>query len=213
MNLAPDWAPNIHPLLVHFPIALLCAAAAVDVVGWAFRRNRPLRQLATLLYVLGTGGAIAAYVTGRAASQTIWLPGMAQAVLRQHWDWALRTVWFFGIVTVVRLVLLRPSRRDPGHAIVAAYFTGRAASQTVWLPGMAQAVLKQHWDWALRTVWFFAGVTVVRLVLLRPSRREPSTAIVAALALAGLVGIGLLVETGDRGGRLVFQHGVGTVRE
>ena len=28
MNLVPDWAPNIHPLLVHFPIALLCAAAA-----------------------------------------------------------------------------------------------------------------------------------------------------------------------------------------
>ena len=153
MNLVPDWAPNIHPLLVHFPIALLCAAAAVDVVGWAFRCNRPLRQLATLLYVLGTAGAVAAYVTGRAASQTIWLPGMAQAVLRQHGDWALRTVWFFGIVTVVRLVLLRPSRRDPGAAIVATF------------------------------------------------------------ALVGLVGIGLLLETGDRGGRLVYQHGVGTARE
>ena len=153
MNVAPGWAPNIHPLLVHFPIALLCAAAAVDVVGWVFRRNRLLRQAATLLYVLGTGGAIAAYVTGRAASQTIWLPGMAQAVLRQHWDWALRTVWFFGIVTLVRLAILRPSRRDP-----------------------------------------------------RPS-------IVAAFALVGLVGIGLLIETGDRGGRLVFQYGVGTNRE
>ncbi len=122
-------------------------------LGWAFRRNRPLRQLATLLYVLGTGGAVAAYVTGRAASQTIWLPGMAQAVLTQHWDWALRTVWFFAIVTVVRVVLLRPSRRDPGPAIVAAF------------------------------------------------------------ALVGLVGIGLLLETGDRGGRLVYQHGVGTARE
>ena len=153
MNLAPGWAPNIHPLLVHFPIGLLCAAAAVDVVGWLFRRNRLLRQAATVLYVLGTGGAIAAYVTGRAASQTIWLPGMAQAVLRQHWDWALRTVWFFGMVTLVRLVLLRPSRRDP-----------------------------------------------------RPS-------IVATFALVGLVGIGLLIETGDRGGRLVFQYGVGTNRE
>ena len=35
MNLVPAWAPNIHPLLVHFPIALLYAAAAVDLVGWA----------------------------------------------------------------------------------------------------------------------------------------------------------------------------------
>jgi uncharacterized membrane protein len=35
MNLVPDWAPNIHPLLVHFPIALLYAAIAVDLVGFA----------------------------------------------------------------------------------------------------------------------------------------------------------------------------------
>jgi uncharacterized membrane protein len=153
MNIVPNWAPNIHPLLVHFPIALLCAAAAVDIAGWALWRNTLLRQLATLLYVLGTGGA------------------------------------------------------------VVAYLTGHAAAQTIWFPGMAQAVLKQHWDWALRTVWFFAVFTVVRLVLLRPSRREASPALVAALALVGLVGIGLLLETGDRGGRLVYQHGVGTARE
>jgi uncharacterized membrane protein len=152
MNLVPDWAPNIHPLLVHFPIALLCAAGAVDVVSCALRRNK-LQQLATLLYVLGTGGALAAYVTGRAAAQTIWFPGMAQAIVREHWDWAFRTVWFFAIVTVVRLVVLRPSRREPSRAIVAVF------------------------------------------------------------ALVGLVGIALLLETGDRGGRLVYQFGVGTARE
>lgn len=153
MNLVPAWAPNVHPILVHFPIALLMTAAVVDVVAWAFRRNRSLRQLATLLYVLGTGAAVAAYWTGRAASQTVWLPGMAQAVLGEHWTWASRTVWFFAIVTGVRLMLFRSSRRDPGPAMVAA------------------------------------------------------------LALVGLVGIGLLLETGDRGGRLVYQHGVGTARE
>ena len=152
MNLVPDWAPNIHPLLVHFPLALLIAAGAVDIMSLAFRRNKPLRESATLLYVLGTMAAAAAYVTGRAAAQAIWLPGMAQPVLGEHWDWALRTVWFFAIVTVVRLVLLRPSRRDPGAAIIAGF------------------------------------------------------------ALAGLMGIGLLLETGDRGGRLVYQHGVGTAR-
>ena len=153
MNLVPDWAPNIHPLLVHFPIALLITAASLDVVGWAFRCNTPLRRAATLLYVVGTAAA------------------------------------------------------------VAAYFTGRSAAQTIWLPGMAQAVVREHWDWAFRSVWFFVIATVVRLVLLRPSRRGPSPAIVATLAVAGLVGIGLLVATGDRGGRLVYQHGVGTSRE
>jgi uncharacterized membrane protein len=153
MHLVPDWAPNIHPLLAHFPIALLTTAAGLDVTGFVLRRNRSLRNAATLLYVLGTGAA------------------------------------------------------------VAVYLTGRAASHTTWFPGMAQAVVKEHWDWAFRTVWFFLVATVVRVVLLRPSRREPSSAIIAGLALVGLVGIGLLIETGDRGGRLVYQHGVGTVRE
>jgi uncharacterized membrane protein len=142
--------PNIHPVLVHFPIALLSAAAGLDLVAWAFWRNRPLRQVATLLYVLGTGGALAAYFTGRSAEPTIHLPGMAHAVVKEHWDWAFRTVWFFGAATLVRLVLLR--------------------------------------------------------------RRDPKPSVVAVLALAGLVGVGLLLETGDRGGRLVYEHGVGVAR-
>ena len=153
MSLVPSWAPNIHPLVVHFPIALLSAAVAVDFVAWVLRRNVSLRNGATLLYVLGTGGAIAAYLTGRAAAQTIWLPGMAQAVIGEHWNWALRTVWFFAFVTVARLVFLRPLGRVRGHAFVAAF------------------------------------------------------------VLAGLVGITLLIETGDRGGSLVYEQGVGTARK
>ena len=153
MNLMSDWAPNLHPLLVHFPIGLLLAAVGVDVMGWMLRCNRWLRHMATLLYVLGTLTTLAAYFTGRAAAQIVWLPGMAQAVVKEHWDWAFRTVWFFGLMTVIRLVVLWPRARDPRRVVIAA------------------------------------------------------------LALAGLVGVVLLGETGDRGGRLVYQFGVGTARE
>jgi uncharacterized membrane protein len=153
MKVIPDWAPNAHPLIVHFPLALLCAAVAVDLAAWVFRRHQPLRRTATVLYVLGTAGA------------------------------------------------------------VAAYFTGRAASETVWLPGMAHALVAQHWDWALRTVWFFAALAIARVAFLRPSRGVPSHVTLAAFVLAGFVGLGLLIETGDRGGRLVYQHGVGTIRD
>jgi uncharacterized membrane protein len=153
MNLLPDWAPNVHPLLVHFPIALLLTAAGLDVAGWALRCNRSLRFVATALYVLGTLTIVAAYVTGRAAAETVWLPGMAHAAVKEHWDSAFRTVWFFTILTTVRLVLLWRVRADP-----------------------------------------------------RP-------ALIALLTLVGLLGVVLLVETGDRGGRLVYQHGVGITRE
>src|SRR5215213_10476126 len=121
MSLIPDWAPNIHPVLVHFPIALLVTAAALDLIACLLRRNRRLRDTATILYVIGTLAALAAYVTGRAASQTIWLPGMAHAVVSDHWDWAWRVVWFFGIVTTLRLVLLRSSRQTPAPALIVAF--------------------------------------------------------------------------------------------
>ena len=96
-------------------------------------------------------------------------------------------------------------------AAAAAYLTGRAARRPsgfrAWRRPSSGSIGP-----ALRTVWFFAILTGVRLLLLRPSRREPSPAIVAALVLVGLVGIGLVLETGNRGGRLVYQHGVGTAR-
>jgi uncharacterized membrane protein len=153
MNLVPAWAPNIHPVVVHFPIALLTTAAALDLAGWPLRRNRWLRDTATLLYVIGTLAAGAAYLSGRAAAQSIWLPGMAHAIVADHWDWAYRVLWFFGVVTVLRVVLL---------------------------------------GW---------------------SRRAPSRTLIAAFVLAGLVGVGLLRATGDRGGALVYQHGVGIPRD
>lgn len=35
----PDYLPGVHPLLVHFPIALLVSAAIVDLVALLTRRE------------------------------------------------------------------------------------------------------------------------------------------------------------------------------
>jgi hypothetical protein len=43
-----------------------------------------------------------AAMSGRAASQSVWLPGMAEPALKEQRDWAWRTAWFFPIVTVGR---------------------------------------------------------------------------------------------------------------
>ena len=153
MSLLPDWAPNVHPLIVHFPIGLLLAAAGLDSAAWLLRCNRSLRFVATVLYVAGT------------------------------------------------------------VSLLASYFTGRAAAETVWLPGMAHAAIKVHWDWAFRAVSFFVVITVLRLLLLWWQRPAPKPAALGALALAGLVGVVLIVETADRGAQLVYKHGVGIGHE
>ena len=64
MWLVPAWAPNLHPLIVHFPIALLAAAGAVDLADLLLRGREPVRNAATWLYVAGAATAVAAYFSG-----------------------------------------------------------------------------------------------------------------------------------------------------
>ena len=53
MALLPGWAPNLHPLVIHFPIALLIVAAFADLVDTLFARPRWLASAATTLFALG----------------------------------------------------------------------------------------------------------------------------------------------------------------
>lgn len=104
MNLVPEWAPNVHPLVVHFPIALLFAAVLVDAAALAVRRRYPgVRYAAVGLYVLGAVAAIATFFTGRSAADGLDLPTTAIAAVSSHADWALWTVWAFGLYGLIRL--------------------------------------------------------------------------------------------------------------
>ena len=107
MDILPEWAPNIHPLLVHFPIALLSAAVLLDAIALLFRKKNPaLHMGAVIIYVLGALGALAAFFTGRDAADSVQLPAAAQTVLTEHADLALWTVWFFGIYALIRIGVL-----------------------------------------------------------------------------------------------------------
>ena len=149
MSLLPEWAPNLHPFLVHFPIALLVTAVAVEWAGIVSPRSAARTSLTTVLYLAGT------------------------------------------------------------IALFGAYLTGRDAAETVLLPGMAHAVVTDHWSWAVRCLWVFVGLTALRLGRRGHATRDP---IRLLLATGGLVGLALLVRTADLGGQLVYEHGVGTVQ-
>ncbi len=100
----PDWAPNLHPLVVHFPIALLVAAALVDVVSLGIRRRYPaVRHAAVGLYVLAAVGALGTYLTGRSGIDVVDIPLAAVTAANDHADWALWLVWTAGIYAVLRL--------------------------------------------------------------------------------------------------------------
>ena len=106
MEFLPDWAPNVHPLLIHFPIVLLIGAVVLDLIAVIAHRSRTLQLTAIATYVLGAVAVYVAFETGQDAAETVGMPAAAEPTLDEHMEWATYLVWFFGIYAGLRLVLL-----------------------------------------------------------------------------------------------------------
>lgn len=90
---------NIHPLLVHFPIALFVAFLAMDFVGWLFAK-KGLRAAAAWMLYLGTLGACATVVTGFWAAGKVPHEEVVHEIMLRHKNYGL-AVLSFGIVLSV----------------------------------------------------------------------------------------------------------------
>lgn len=86
MNFPPEWAPNIHPLLIHFPIVLLLLAPLLDLCAILFKKQQWLKNSANLIYVLAGLGLIITYFSGRLAADSVDIPTQAYTTLSRHAD-------------------------------------------------------------------------------------------------------------------------------
>jgi len=83
---------NIHPLVVHFPLAFLPAAALFYVVAWLTGRAS-LAWTALWLLVLGAVSAAVAAGTGLYAEEGVMVdPSVREALLEVHEWWMLCVV-------------------------------------------------------------------------------------------------------------------------
>jgi uncharacterized membrane protein len=121
MNFIPQWAPNVHPMLVHFPIAIFFFAVLMDFLNF-FLPERWWNERGTMItYVIGVISVVVVYFSGMRAESTIHhLSGLAQHAVDQHQIWALRTLWFFVLYTLVRLYLFftQKVQRQRWHLIM-----------------------------------------------------------------------------------------------
>jgi uncharacterized membrane protein len=98
--------PNLHPALVHFPIALAAVALLSDAIVFVRRRWVSLDASGAFLWALAAAGAGAAYLAGeQAAEEAGLLEGAAEVALGRHADAALATLIALSLLALFRVSL------------------------------------------------------------------------------------------------------------
>ena len=104
----PPWE-GVHPLIVHFPVALLLVAPAFLVLAFVPKVGRCFAWAALVLMFLGTLGAYVAVESGEAGARLVAPTPEITPVLARHAELAEDVRLVFTIVTAVyAFILLAP---------------------------------------------------------------------------------------------------------
>ncbi len=113
-----DNLARMHPLVVHFPIALLLIAPFFAIAAGLFKSYRKGLMLATFFLIgAGTVAAFAAVRTGQAAREVLKLSWDAHDVFLEHEATALKVRLIFTILTLIFALTIVLSEFGKGKAI------------------------------------------------------------------------------------------------
>lgn len=103
----PSW-DALHPLIIHFPIALLLIAPIFIVVGATLRpaKGRSYLIAAMVLLLVGTASIYVAVETGEAAGKLAERASGMEQVLENHQSLAERTQAVFTLLSVIFVALI-----------------------------------------------------------------------------------------------------------
>lgn len=92
----------IHPMLVHFPIALLSAAVFFDLLGSKWRPE-DCRVASFYTLVLGFAGAGASVISGGMAEDAAEHSGVPERAIELHEVLGFATFWIFAALLGLRV--------------------------------------------------------------------------------------------------------------
>lgn len=96
---------HLHPMIVHFPIALLIVGFIADAAGIIFKKEF-YSKAGFYLLILGTLGVVAAYFSGNFAGEGVTESGALGKALEVHEQAAELSLWLMTGVAVIRIALV-----------------------------------------------------------------------------------------------------------
>jgi uncharacterized membrane protein len=143
MNVLPNW----HPLVVHFPLALVATAAALLLAAHLLPQERHRATLATVgtwNLCLGAAAAMLALATGLAATVHLQVGPEARQAISVHLKWAVLTSFLVLLLAVWRGAGAAQDSRPSRFfvvvlmaALAALIVTGYRGGENVYRYGIA----------------------------------------------------------------------------
>ena len=120
--------PNLHPLVVHFPIALLIVGFLFDVFGLLLRKDWAKRA-GLVLIVLGSVGALTAMLSGSAAEEAVEaaLSETGEEMLEAHESIGQWAAYAWLAIAALRLLIATPWLKKVQNAAWGMYLLGAVA--------------------------------------------------------------------------------------
>lgn len=116
---------HIHPVVVHFPIALLITAFLIDIIYIFTKKDTCLPRAGFYLMIAGTITSAIAYTTGCLSSLKMTGENVME-VLDKHEDAGLATLIIMGVACMLRVYLVNKKLKDAKlqRIMLAIYFLG-----------------------------------------------------------------------------------------
>jgi uncharacterized membrane protein len=104
---------HLHPLIVHFPVALIITGFFLDVISLFFNKKEPcLSKAGFYLMILGTLAAVAGYLTGEFFTSE--MSGAAGELKERHEVFAKVTMFVMIAASILRIILVLIKRENTG---------------------------------------------------------------------------------------------------
>jgi uncharacterized membrane protein len=116
---------HLHPMLVHFPIALVVFGFLAEMAALYFKKEVYLSRMGLILLIFGTLSALMAWLTGNFFTSE--MAGAAGEIKETHELFALITLGTLLFTSVLRLVIQSKGIENTGLKKVALIFYGLAA--------------------------------------------------------------------------------------